>query len=142
MKEIRTEIDIKASPEKVWQVLTTLDRYPEWNPFLHHAIGKAELGGKVEVTFKFGSRDMTLHCVVIELEPNHEITWRYHVVAPFLYRGDHIFTIEPASDGKVHFVDREVFTGLLVPFLVDEKDVAGFESMDQALKTRAETIKE
>ena len=29
MKELRTEIVIDASPEKVWQVLTDLDRYPE-----------------------------------------------------------------------------------------------------------------
>ena len=29
MKELRTEIVINVSPEKVWQVLTDLDRYPE-----------------------------------------------------------------------------------------------------------------
>jgi hypothetical protein len=141
MKEIRTEIDIQASPEKVWQVLTALDKYPEWNPFLHHASGRAEPGGKVDVTFKYGSKDMTLHCGVIKYEPNHEISWRYHVGLPFLYQGEHIFTIETSGNDKVHFIDREVFTGLLVSFMVNEKDNAGFKSMDQALKTRAEGIK-
>jgi uncharacterized protein YndB with AHSA1/START domain len=43
MKEIRSEIEIQASPEKVWKILTDLDKYQEWNPFLHHAGGKTEL---------------------------------------------------------------------------------------------------
>ena len=138
MKEIRSEIDIKASAEKVWQVLTALDRYPEWNPFLHHAIGKAELGAKVDVIFKYGSKDMTLHCTVIIVEPNHELRWRYHVGLPFLYQGEHCFVLEPTGKGQVHFIDKEIFTGLLIPFMVNENDKAGFEAMDQALKVRAE----
>jgi hypothetical protein len=138
MKEIRAEIDIQASAEKVWQILTDLDKYPEWNPFLHHAIGKAELGAKVEVIFKFGSKDMTLHCKVVKVEPNHELRWRYHVGAAFLYQGEHCFTIEPAGDTQVHFIDREIFTGLLIPFMVKEDDRGGFEAMDQALKARVE----
>jgi uncharacterized protein YndB with AHSA1/START domain len=34
MKELRTEIEIQATPDKVWQVLTSLDKYPEWNPLV------------------------------------------------------------------------------------------------------------
>ena len=52
MKELCTEIDIQASPEKVWQVLTNLEKYPEWNPFIHHAIGSAKVGEKVDITFR------------------------------------------------------------------------------------------
>jgi hypothetical protein len=139
MKEIRTEIDIQATPDKVWNVLTTLDKYPEWNPFLHHAIGKAELGAKVEVIFKFGSKDMTLHCTVVKVEPNHELRWRYHVGLGFLWQGEHIFEIIPMGIDRVHFIDHEVFTGLLIPFMVKENDTAGFEAMDKALKARAES---
>jgi hypothetical protein len=138
MKEIRAEIDIQASPEKVWQVLTALDKYPEWNPFLHHAIGKAELGAKVDVTFKSGSKDMTLHCIVTKVEPNHELRWRYHVGFPFLFQGEHCFVMEPAGDNLTHFIDKEIFTGLLIPFMVNENDRGGFEAEDKALKARAE----
>jgi len=73
MKELCTEIDIQASPEKVWQVLTNLEKYPEWNPFIHHAIGSAKVGEKVDITFRSGSKDMTLHCTVIKAEPNKEL---------------------------------------------------------------------
>jgi hypothetical protein len=144
MKELRTEIEIQASPEKVWQVLTDLDRYPEWNPFIHHAIGKAEVGGKVDITFKSGSKEMTLHCTVIKAEPNKELRWRYHVGLPFLFKGEHSFVIEPVGENRVRFIDREVFTGLLVPLQAEDIDTnsrQGFEAMDKALKARAETSK-
>jgi hypothetical protein len=140
MKEIRTEIDIHASADNVWQVLTTLDKYQEWNPFLHHATGNTELGAKVNITFKYGTRDMTLHCTITKNELNHELRWRYHVGLPFLYQGEHLFVMESSGENQIHFVDKEVFTGLLIPFLVNVKDKGGFEAMDQALKARVEKV--
>ncbi len=50
MKELRTEIEIQAAPDKLWQVLTSLDKYSEWNPFIRQAIGKAKVGEKVDIT--------------------------------------------------------------------------------------------
>lgn len=144
MKELRTEIEIQATPEKVWQVLTNLDKYPEWNPFIHHAIGKAQVGEKVDITFRSGSKEMTLHCTVIKLEPNRELCWKYHVILPGLFRGEHSFTIEPMGANKVRFVDREIFNGLLVALQakdIDTNSKRGFEEMDKALKARAEATK-
>jgi hypothetical protein len=138
MKEIRSDIEIHASADKIWQVLTALDKYTEWNPFLHHASGSVELGEKVDVTFKYGSKDMTLHCTVTKNDPNHELRWKYHVGLPFLYQGEHCFVIEPAGDNLVRFIDKEIFTGLLIPFMVNENDRGDFEAMDKALKARAE----
>jgi uncharacterized protein YndB with AHSA1/START domain len=51
MNELRTEIIIDASPEKVWKALTDLDKYPDWNPFICHAVGKAKLGETVDIDF-------------------------------------------------------------------------------------------
>jgi|WetSurMetagenome_2_1015567.scaffolds.fasta_scaffold70509_2 hypothetical protein len=138
MKKIRTEITIQSTPEKVWQVLTNLDQYADWNPFLHHASGKIDLGKQVDVTFKNNGKDMVLHCIVTEVDRCRKLSWKYHVGAPFLYQGEHIFTLDTTSDGKVHFVDQENFTGLLVPFFVKENDTGGFISMDEALKKKTE----
>ncbi len=40
MKEIYTEIEIQASPERVWQALTDLERFSQWNPFIRSAKGE------------------------------------------------------------------------------------------------------
>jgi hypothetical protein len=140
-KELRTEIEIQASPEKVWQILTDLDKYPDWNPFIHHAIGKAKVGEKVDITFRSGSKDMTLHCTVVKVKPNRELCWKYHVILPGLWSGEHSFTIEPMGANQVRFIDIEIFTGLLIPLQakdIDTNSRRDFEAMDKALKARAE----
>lgn len=141
MKELRTEIEIQATPDKVWQVLTSLDNYPEWNPFIHHAIGKAMVGEKVDITVKSGTKEMTLHCTVVKVEPNKELCWKYHVALPMLFSGEHSFIIEQVEGNKVRFIDREIFTGFLVSSQtkdINTNSKQGFEAMDKALKARAE----
>jgi hypothetical protein len=141
MKELRTEIEINASPEKVWQILTDFDQYSKWNPFIHHAIGKAEMGAKVDISFKKNTKDMTLHCKVTKLIPNHKLGWAYKVFLSVLWHGEHTFTIEPAGENRVRLIDSEVFTGLLIPFQakdIDTNSRRDFEAMDKALKIQAE----
>lgn len=141
MKELCTEIEIKASPEKVWKILTNLDRWTEWNPFIHHAIGKAQAGETVDITFQSATKEMTLHCTVVKSELNRILCWKYYIFLPGLFKGEHSFTIEPMGSNQVRFVDREVFDGLLVPFQakdIDTNSRCGFEEMDKALKGRAE----
>jgi len=84
---------------------------------------------------------MTLHCTVIKVEPNRELCWKYHVLLPGLFRGEHSFTIEPMGPNRVRFIDQEIFNGLLVPLQakdIDTNSRRGFEEMDKALKARAE----
>ena len=141
MKELRTEIEIQATPDKVWQVLTSLDKYPEWNPFICHAIGKAELGKTVDIDFQPDSKGLKLHCTVVAAKPSRELCWKYHFIHPILIRGEHSFTIESLENNRVRFIDREIFFGLLVPLQAKDIDTNtrhGFESMDKALKARAE----
>ena len=141
MKELRTEIKIKSTPENVWQVLTNFDKYPEWNPLIHHAIGKLKVGEKVDIKIKTETQELIPHCVVIKVEPNKEFCWKYRVFLPALFRGEHSFIIEPMGNGTVRFVDKEIFNGLLV--LLQSRDIdtnckKGFESMDKSLKPRVQ----
>jgi hypothetical protein len=141
MKELRTEIEIQASPEKVWQILTRLDQYPEWNPFIHHAIGKAGVGETVDLDFQPDSKGLKLHCTVVTADPNRKLCWKYHFILPGLLRGEHCFIIEQIGSNTVRFIDREIFNGLLVPLQardIDTNTKQGFEAMDKALKARAE----
>jgi len=142
MKELRTEIEIKATPEKVWQILTDLDKYPQWHPYAR-ALGKAMVGEEVDLTIKSASKEMVLHCKVTKAEPNHELRWKYHVGLNVLFSGEHSFTIEPIGVNRVRFIDIEIFNGLLVPLQaksIDTDSKRDFEAMDQALKARAEQI--
>ena len=142
MKELRTEIEIQASAERVWQLLTDFPSFPQWNPFIRKATGNIRVGERLEVNIQpSGASGMTFRPTVLKVEPNRELRWLGHLLIPGLFDGEHSFTIEPLGEGRVRFTQREVFTGLLVPLFargLDTDTRRGFEEMNQALKARAE----
>ncbi len=142
MKELNSEIEIQASAERVWQVLTDFTSFPQWNPFIRRASGIVQAGERLEVTIQAsGASGVTFRPTVLIAEPNRELRWLGRLLIPGLLDGEHIFTIEPLGAHQVHFVQREIFRGLLVPFFVRRLDTdtrRGFEEMNQALKVRAE----
>ena len=142
MKELFAETEIRASAEHVWKLLTDFDRFPEWNPFLRRASGRLEKGGKLKVFLQpSGSRGITLKPTVIRFDPGRELRWLGHLFVPGLFDGEHAFVIEPLGADRVRFVQREVFTGILVPLFAHTLDTGtrrGFLEMNQALKLRAE----
>jgi uncharacterized protein YndB with AHSA1/START domain len=50
--ELRTFVDIDATPERVWQVLTDLPAYAEWNPFITRAEGTFAEGSRWPSAFR------------------------------------------------------------------------------------------
>jgi hypothetical protein len=142
MRTLDTEVHVEAAPETVWRILTDFDAFPEWNPFIVEIEGKAVEGERLTVRLQPpGSRGMTFRPRVLRVEENRELRWLGHLVLPGVFDGEHIFQIEPGNAG-VRFVQREQLAGILVPFLwrgLDTKTRAGFDAMNQALKTRAES---
>ncbi|MFW9914108.1 MAG: SRPBCC family protein [Candidatus Thorarchaeota archaeon] len=141
-RELRTEIVINASAEKVWSQLMDFESYPDWNPFVKAINGDQEEGAKLEVDLQpNGGRGMTIKPRVTEIQPNERFAWKGKLFVPRLFDGEHIFEIESISEDQVRFIHREQFRGLLMrPILrsVGESTRRGFEEMNQALKERAE----
>lgn len=145
MKENRNEIELQATAEQVWQVLTDLDKYAEWNPLLYRGVGKVEPGETVEVSAKTASKDMKFICKVTEVAPFKKFTWKFHVIHPFLFRGLHIFQIETIDEHTVKFIDREQFEGLLLSMQAKDLETNGLSAMVEmgiALKKRVEQRQE
>jgi hypothetical protein len=142
MKELHTAIDIQATAQQVWKTLTDFEAFPEWNPFIRRAEGEIEVGAQLEVHLQPpGGSGMTFRPKLLKVEPNQELRWLGHLWIPGLFDGEHIFHIEPINEGQVRFVQRELFNGILVPFLAGSLDKGtrlGFEEMNRALKERVE----
>ena len=141
MRELRTQIEIQASPESVWGILTDFARFAEWNPLMNLE-GPVSEGAKLRLRLGSpGKKVMELRPTVTRVIPNRELRWLGRLVLPGIFDGEHIFQIEPGTDGKVRFVHRENFSGILVPFFwkrLDSEVRKGFEDMNEALKARAE----
>ena len=142
MKELRTEIEIQASDQRLWQLLTDFANFPQWNPFIRQAKGEAKVGARLEILIQpSGTTGMTFKPVVLNVEPNRELRWLGRLLMPGLFDGEHIFTIETLQANRIRFTQREVFTGLLVPLFASSLNTdtrRGFEEMNQALKSRAQ----
>ncbi len=141
-RKLITSIEINASPNAVWQVLTDFSRFPQWNPFIRSISGEVTQGAQLHVQVQPPDGDgMTFHPKVLVAEPGHELRWLGRFLLPGIFDGEHRFQIEPLGEHRVRFVQSEVFSGLLVPLLwnsLDTKTRQGFEEMNQALKLQAE----
>jgi hypothetical protein len=142
MKELHSQIEINASAERVWHLLTDFASYPQWNPFIRRISGEPTTGERLQVRLEpLESRGITLRPKVLNAEPNHQLRWLGHLLVPGLFDGEHSFVIQPLGEDRVRFVQREAFRGLLVPLFarsLDNSTLRGFEEMNQALKERAE----
>jgi hypothetical protein len=141
--ELNSEIEINASPETVWKLLTDISRFPEWNPFIRRLHGELKVGQKLVVFIQpSGASGMQFKPAVMKVEPNHELRWLGHLIVPGLFDGEHIFQIESLGNKRVCFHQREIFSGILVPLLKKSLDTdtrRGFNEMNQRLKELAES---
>lgn len=140
-RELVTKIDIAASPDRVWEVLTDFAAYGEWNPFLTDITGKPKKGAGlvVEMAGPTG-KPVIFRPTVLTVEPGKELRWRGSLFLPRLFDGEHVFLLEE-TDGGTHLVHCEGFRGILVPLLwkgLSGSIKAGFEAMNEALKKRVE----
>jgi len=141
MRELRSHIDVDASPERVWRVLTDFDAYPEWNPFIRSLTGRCEVGAKLTVRIEPpGARSMTFKPTIRAAEPEHELRWLGRLFVPGLFDGEHRLEIEPLDSARSRFAQSERFSGLLIPLFSRtlEATQRGFEQMNVALKGRVE----
>jgi hypothetical protein len=83
MKEIHTQIEISASAERIWQVLTDFAAYPQWNPFIRKVEGEIKAGVRLEVFIQpSGRRGMSFRPAVLTAEPDREFRWLGHLWVP------------------------------------------------------------
>ena len=140
---LHTEIEIEASAEQVWAVLSDFASYSQWNPFIKSIAGKPEQGARLQITVQpSGGKSMRFSPIVLTAEIGRELRWLGRFLLPGVFDGEHRFVIEPLGEGKVRFEQSERFSGLLVGLLrssLDRDTKRGFEEMNRALKARAES---
>jgi hypothetical protein len=141
-KQLRAQVDIQATPERVWDVLTDFAAYPGWNPFITRVEGTARVGERLTNHMQpVGARGVTFRPVVVEADPGRRLRWLGRLLVPGVFDGEHSFSIEQLGHGEVRLVQQERFRGVLTPLLarsLERHTLPAFELMNQALKRRAE----
>jgi len=129
---------INAPAETIWNVLTDVQNFPEWEPNVSKVEGQAGLGQKITVHTKFSDRAFPV--TVSEFIPNSRMVWSSGMPLG-LFKGARTFTLTPV-DGGVQVKTREEFGGLLLPLFKGQiGDLQPtFDAFADALKTKVESL--
>ena len=139
---IETEIEIAASPQRIWSILMDFSAYPEWNPFIRSLSGDVTPGQLLRASIQLpGGKAMSFRPKVRVAEHLKELRWLGHLLLPGLFDGEHYFQLTALANGRTRFVQGEKFSGMLMSLFAARLGVSikeGFVAMNAALKDRAE----
>jgi hypothetical protein len=141
----QTTFDVDASAEDVWQVLTTVERYGEWNPQIPRASGAIEEQGKIALSLALPGRPtLDLVATIEHVDPGRLLTWRGHVGAPWLFEGYRRFEIHAAEGRRVRVTHVEDIHGVLAPLfavVMGGPVQRSHDALNHALRTRVESLR-
>lgn len=141
MKNIETSILIDATVEDVWRVLSEFEAYSLWSPTIKQFEWQPVVGKRCKVLLEQPNGfKIKMNPKFLVIERNRELRWKGDLFIPGIFDGEHYFKLEQVAAGRIRFVQGELFSGLLVPFLgkllIETRH--GFDLFNKAIKTRVE----
>ncbi|HYE44181.1 MAG TPA: SRPBCC domain-containing protein [Caulobacter sp.] len=139
---IEHRIGIAANTDSIWEVLSDLEHWGDWNPLYPRAAGTIRIGAALDIDEHVpGLKVHNIRPVVLDWAPYDHIHWKTS-----MWRGwassTRFLEIEELAPGSCIFSNGEVFSGLLVdlavPRSIRPKIRQGFAAMGEALKAEAE----
>ncbi len=74
--EVRTQIDIDAPPDRVWEIFSDFPGHSNWNPFIRTIEGEAREGARLIITVDPPEGDpMTFEPTILVVRPDEELQW-------------------------------------------------------------------
>src|SRR5262245_27751369 len=132
----RVEVNIRASAETIWKLLTDAEGIPRWNSTITRVEGQICEGGRLRIHVPGTNR--TFAPKVTGLVPDERMTWSGGC-AP-LFKGVRTFVLQPSAAGSTTFVMDERFSGLMFALVKGSLPDFGpiFETYAADLKREAE----
>ena len=115
MKAFAVTTSIRATPERIWALLTDARGYTRWNNTVTRVDGKIVPRGRIKVHAKINP-GRAFRVMVTEFEPSRRMVWTGGMPLG-LFKGERTFTLTPGADGIVEFSMREEYTGLMAPLI-------------------------
>lgn len=106
-RQTSVAIDIAASPETIWKLLTSGASFPSWNSTVIELIGTIAPGEKIVLRSALAP-DRKFKLKVKEFEPHQRLTWGDAM-------GTRVFTLAPKSNGLTQFSMSETIGGPVFP---------------------------
>ncbi|MFO1078899.1 MAG: SRPBCC domain-containing protein [Planctomycetota bacterium] len=134
-RSVSVDLGIKASPERLWALLTNAADIPRWNSTVSSIEGTVAPGARLKIKVPISPRTFAVQ--VDTFEPGRRLVWSD---GNAVFRGVRTYALTPQAGGLTLFHMEEVFTGFMLPLIArslpDFKPV--FERYAADLKREAE----
>jgi hypothetical protein len=142
-REVFTQIEINATKEQVWSVLTDFDKMPDWSSSFQGIVGEFKQGGKAKSYFKapIGKKNMEFEHTIIEFAENVSFGWSDPLMLGM--KDHHIYKLETLENGNTLFTQTDGVEGGATHFmgkLVTKNMEKSYLEFNQELKDRVESI--
>lgn len=140
-KSVRADVEISASPQEVWAVLTDVARAGEWNTVLVPQGGELREGNSIQYEFfqEEGGKPSVMNAKVKQLEPHALINQAGGI--PGVLTFDHRYVISSDEEGYTTVTIREEYRGIMVPFWNPEPVERAYGRLLGLLKERVLEVK-
>ena len=137
---IEHRLGVAAPASVVWQVVSALEQWTEWNPLYVKAEGALRIGTQLSLTQQLRDRTPSIiQPTIVDWVPDAQILWRLSQNGGLIQRLRY-FEIDKLSDEGCIFSNGEDWSGLLagyVPVELRKALRAGYDAMGEAVRDRA-----
>jgi hypothetical protein len=132
------EVNVLASAETIWSLLTDAKGFPRWNSTVSGVEGEIRDGERLRL--RVPGTDRTFTPKVSGVVPSERMTWTGGF-AP-IFKGVRTFVLRARNDGSTDFAMEERFSGLILPLVRGSMPDFGpvFERYANDLKREAERV--
>lgn len=135
--------DIDAPAEIVWEVITDLSRYGEWNPFVSHCSSTLTPGDPIDMTVHLMAKPQQQREWVHDYREGHGFSYRTKPVPGGTLASDRSHDITPLGDERCRYSSHFELRGWMAPLLralLGRRLRAGFGGMTDGVVARAESL--
>ncbi|MEP4473823.1 MAG: SRPBCC domain-containing protein [Lentilitoribacter sp.] len=143
LMEIESEIEIAAPVDKVWQVVTEIEKWSDFNSAINASTGIVSLGSAHSVTMRGenpGEVGPQYAPKIISFDEGKSYRWRAVMGAGIIFTNDKVFELQATDDGTL-LKQTEVSNGMMLPLMkgfMQEGVPLILDEMNQAFKAEAE----
>ena len=137
---IEHRIGVAAPSHAVWEVLSDLPRWSEWNPLYPQVEGALRIGETLHLTERLAGEDRPISVCIVDWVPDEQILWRSTALKGWVKRL-RFLELEALSEAGCVFSNGELWEGRYAKMAGGGRRRAynaAFEALGEALKTRAE----
>jgi hypothetical protein len=142
--QIQNAFEVEAPLDCVWQVITDLDRYGEWNPFVPFARSTLKPADPIEMKVHvFESFAQPQTELVTVFEPGERFCYTMYPLPLGAMRSQRCHFVEALGPDRTAYRSEFEMAGWLSPIvttLLGSRLRRGFGAMASALHRRAETL--